>query len=415
MKDGGAMIEVKPNINQLTYCDHCGQKTVICRLIWQGIHICVETRCEHCKAKFIEDLRVGHATHAPYKIALPQYTLVGEENSRKWLGEPLRKSLQQPASDLNVSLQIVQNIKTDKVIIINCIDYLYGHSLLKLLNAQREYEDNKSYGIIVLVQKALEWMVPDFVAEKWVVNIPFSKARNFYPKLDQLISEQISRFEEICVSRAYSHPSQFNIAQFTGVSTYNRENGAKPRITFVWREDRFWLKYHLISKIVQKYPKFRPYFIPFIYYQQWKVIRLYKRLKRIFPDYLLTVAGLGKTGSFPSWIEDHRVKAFTKESEYETCKLYSESQVVIGIHGSNMLLPSAHAGLTIDIMPMDRWGNFAQDILFQEEDSRIASYKYRFIPIQLKIESLSKIIKFQSLKFEHYTKQMKEERYELEL
>jgi len=47
------------------------------------------------------------------------------------------------------------------------------------------------------------------------------------------------------------------------------------------------------------------------------------------------------------------------------------------VHGSNMLLPSAHAGMTIDLMPDDRWGNFAQDISYQEDDVRMGSYRYR--------------------------------------
>jgi len=40
-----------------------------------------------------------------------------------------------------------------------------------------------------------------------------------------------------------------------------------------------------------------------------------------------------------------------------------------------MLLPSAHAGMTVSLMPSKRWGNFAEDILFTEKDVRLA-----FIP-----------------------------------
>lgn len=44
----------------------------------------------------------------------------------------------------------------------------------------------------------------------------------------------------------------------------------------------------------------------------------------------------------------------------------------MGVHGSNMLLPSAHARATLVLMPRKRWGNFIQDILFQEPNPRLA-------------------------------------------
>jgi hypothetical protein len=53
---------------------------------------------------------------------------------------------------------------------------------------------------------------------------------------------------------------------------------------------------------------------------------------------------------------------------------------VIGAHGSNMLLPSGLAGMTIDLMPEDKWQCLPEDILFQEADPRIATFRYRFLP-----------------------------------
>lgn len=403
------MIQIKPVIDHHSICNYCTYPVYNSKIIWQGIHVCVHTICEQCNKEYIEDLSVGHATYLPYKVELSEYTLIGDEKAKKWLGEPLKKSLQTPNLDSGIVVKIKKKSESKKVVILNCIDYLYGHSLLKLLNAQREHEEKRDFALIVIVQKALEWMVPDFVAEVWTVNIPFNNARNYYPSLNETITTELERFDQVYVSHAYSHPSKFNIEKFTCISSYRYEPTAQQRITFIWREDRFWINNYYVSKAVQKYPNLKKFTKPILYYQYWRVIRLFKMLKTTFPNHLFTVAGLGDTGKFPGWIDDCRVKSFNKDTENLTCQIYSQSQIVIGVHGSNMLLPSAQAGMTLDLMPMDRWGNYAQDILFQEDNNKMATYKYRFVPLELKTSIISKIVIQQLIKYSHYSMQMKED------
>ena len=101
----------------------------------------------------------------------------------------------------------------------------------------------------------------------------------------------------------------------------------------------------------------------------------------------MTVAGIGRQGSFPRWIEDLRVdKIDSGDVERALCRIYSESRVVIGVHGSNMLLASGHAGMCIDLMPEVRWGNVAQDMLFASDepadaDLRLSAFRRRFIDV----------------------------------
>lgn len=404
------MLQIKPLIEHESFCENCKNRVQNKKIMWQGIHVCVFTYCNFCSAEYIEDLKVGHATYCPYKIRLPENELVGDVGAVKWLGLPFRQSLQSPSDDIEVKLSVRRSGDSKRVVIINCIDYLYGHSLLKLLNAQREYKNSKGLDVVVIVQTALEWVVPDFVAEVWTVNIPFKKARNYYPSLNKAIEKELERFDEVYVSYAYSHPSRFEIENFTGVSRYDSKQVVNPKITFIWREDRLWMKNYLISKAMQKYPKIKPFMKPLLHLQKWKVIRLFKMLKNSCPPgYTFTVAGLGKNGKFKDWIQDERVAVFDKESERRTCQVYSESEIVIGVHGSNMLLPSAHARMTLDLMPQDRWGNFAQDLLFQEPNNRLSSFKYRLLPIETKLSILSKIIKFQINGYEHFSVQMMED------
>ncbi|MEJ7700938.1 MAG: hypothetical protein WKF71_15015 [Pyrinomonadaceae bacterium] len=64
---------------------------------------------------------------------------------------------------------------------------------------------------------------------------------------------------------------------------------------------------------------------------------------------------------------------------------------VVGVHGSNMLLPSAHAGSVIELIGEDRWGNYLQDILFRVSDSREMFFRYRFVPTSTTPEELSRL------------------------
>ena len=65
-----------------------------------------------------------------------------------------------------------------------------------------------------------------------------------------------------------------------------------------------------------------------------------------------------------------------------------------------------HAGMTIDLMPDDRWGNFAQEILYQENDVRRGSYRYRYVPINQKPNHLYKIVVSMILDREHFIENM---------
>ena len=61
--------------------------------------------------------------------------------------------------------------------------------------------------------------------------------------------------------------------------------------------------------------------------------------------------------------------------------VYSESRMVVGVHGSNMLLPTAHAGMAVDLMPRDRWGNLAQDNLMRDNNLQMMQYRSVYFPI----------------------------------
>jgi len=302
-------------------------------------------------------------------------------------------------NDVKVKI-IVEKFRTfSKVVILNCIDSLYGHSLLKLLNAERHLQPETDIGLVVIVQSFLRWMVPKGVAEIWTVELPLNRARNYYPDLNESINKECGRFDEIYVSRAHAHPKKYDVSKFTGVDRHDF-NDRDFRITFVWREDRLWCEYRFFGMLPMKSKWLKGISL---FSQNRNVRRLFLALRRAFPQAVFSVAGLGRGTRFPSWIDDRRVDRFSEDGERQTCKIYSESRLVIGVHGSNMLLPTAHGGMAIDLMPLDRWGNFAQDILYPMEDLRLSAYRFRCLPSSIDVKLLAHIAE-QQLRYHSYFK-----------
>jgi hypothetical protein len=329
--------------------------------------------------------------------------LFGGEAARSWLGQPFLDSLLRP-SEARLPLQVEMRAPHRRVLVLDCLDHLYGHALLRLLNADRHLREQPAtgLGLVVLVPGFLRWLVPDGVAEVWQVDLPLSRAQAFHPHLDQQLQEQCARFDEVFLSPAWSHPRDFDITRFTGVARHAFT--AEPfRVTFVWREDRPWCGLPLAVRAGNGLASVRRLLL---HRQGRKVRRLLAEVGRSLPTARLTVAGLGTTTRFPGWVDDRRVAAFDEAAERALCQVYRESRLVVGVHGSSLLLPSAHAGLTIDLMPDDRWGNFAQDLLYQEPDPRLAAYRYRFLPAGTPAATLARRAVEQVRGFGYFARQM---------
>jgi hypothetical protein len=365
------MLQLKPQLDHNSTCPHCAAALDPVDTLWMGMHVLVKSNCAACHAEIIEDLKIGHSLyHESNQIDLKQGIVFG-----RGLGSPdLIESLPANRKLKNeIDREIFKEFK--RVIVLNCLDYLYGHCLLKLLNAQRYLEDFPEYGLIAIVPKFLRWLVPEGVAEIWTIDIPLKNSLLCYPEIDRFVRREFDRFDEIYVSKAYSHPIKFDITKFTNIYKHDFDR-QDYRISFIWREDRPWCS-NLLVRILRK----TNLMILAAILQNWKIHRLFSRLRLRFPSARFTVIGLGSATNFPNWIEDCRIKKFDAETERQACQIYADSRLLFGVHGSNMLLPSAHAGMTIDLMSIDRLGNIAQDILYQETNPRMASVRYRYLPI----------------------------------
>ena len=381
------MIQIKPYLSVKSCCE-CGGDLEFSELLWQGLHVCEKSVCTSCKQTRIASLPVNQSVLEQYFYYPESRKLTGSDgNTAKanWFSSRLIAISDPIVKSVNIEIEILN--KHDEVIVVNTLDYIYGHSLLFLLNLQRIIKAEKKPGIIVLVQPMLKWLIPrQSVAEIWTVNLGFKEFNNYYARLSERINTELGRFSKVWLSRGHPIPSNENIEmeRFTGIKPFDFGDPGSPRITFIWREDpdRLWIRNIFILKVFKKLG-LSGILLPIHRYRVSRFMRLMR--KKLGTEYRYTVAGLGRYGSIPSFADDKRILSFNEEIERSLCRVYSESILVIGVHGSAMLLPSAHAGMAISMMPSRRWGNFAEDILFSEDDVRLASFQRRIIPLNLNI------------------------------
>jgi hypothetical protein len=379
------MISLSPiPYNDFT-CPKCTEKgPLINEILFPGMFIIADCTCHKCGYTFFTPLPVSH--HVNYCQSLGKSTkdFYGEDETSNWLSD-LFIDLFDHVIDDNVPIQKRVLEQRDSVIILNTLDYIYGHVLLKLYNASHHLKEDKGLGLILIIPKSFEWLIPEGCAEIWIVDLPLSAFKNWYKAIDRFVKNQLDRFKNVYLSRAYSHPKfeSIDIKQFTNVVPFDIDQfDIKPQtVTFIVREDRWWLKNRLDNFFYLVCRKFK--------LLKWGGRRLAKHQNRLIkqtirhirlrhPDVHFYVVGFGQTGNLKGYVNDYRSVNVDQAKEIEWCKIYAASHVVVGVHGSNMLLPTAHAASCVEILPTDRMSNFLQDISVRYS-GRKSLFLYQFL------------------------------------
>jgi hypothetical protein len=388
------MIQISPFEEKSIICS-CGRTAIFSKIIWQGVHTCGLYICESCGVEIIKSVPVNQSNLEEY-ILIPSNELVTDTSYNQVKLNWYSKIMLSIAKPVNRTVEMDVEIfrKSENVMLLNTLDHIYGHSLSFLFNLQKLAPINPRPGIIVIVQPMLRWLIPvNDVDEIWTVKLGFKDFLSYYSDLTEKINAQLPRFSTVYLSKGHILPTNQNIRieRFTGFKPFDfKSRPAVPRITFIWREDpdRLWIRNIYLLKIFKKLGLSKA-LLPI---QYTRVRLLFKILRgNLGSGYKISLAGLGRSFSFPGSIDDMRIEAFNEENEKLLCRIYSESEIVIGVHGSSMLLPSAHAGMAISMMPSKRWGNYGEDILFVEEDNRLALFQRRIIPLNLSVFEISDI------------------------
>jgi hypothetical protein len=378
------MIELKPNPYNYFKCPECKNTHIHFRCVLiEGVHVVGEYSCENCGLDFYQLFPVGHSVGSPVAYGKYNGKLYDDENG--WVSVGLADYFKSMKSDV-VEFKKKVFKKYKKVIILNALDFLYGHCLLKLLNVQHHLDEERELGVVVIIPKIFEWLVPEGCAEVWIADIKLSELLYRHSSINNSVTTELSRFDEVYFSEAFSHPdfSKIDIERFTGVRPFNisRFNAVPKRVCFILREDRWWLKNILNFRVFQLLRKLglQGWAQRYMVHQQSQLIkRTITLIRKQIPFPIeFSIAGVGNAGTFNGFASDYRSNKVTKEVEIAWCEIYAASHLVIGVHGSNMILPTAFAAGCIEILPEDRYANIVQDLSVKYPDRR-QLFLYRFV------------------------------------
>lgn len=387
------MIQLFPFDKQKISCPYCKRIIKVNDSVWNGIHIGLIGECTFCKTKIVQDLSVGHARYYPFSIDISNWRLFGPNNhSRSWFGEPFLKSLKKPINkniEVKINKRKDKNLVNRKVVIINCLDFLYGHCVLKLFNCNKYKNDEKVY-LITIVPHSIEWLVPSYVNEVWVVKLSLVETLQYNIELEKKIKKQLKRFRSFYIDETDCHPKNVDIEDFAKCQPHNLEKKKKEIIiSFYWREDRLWLSSVFLNKLFMVKPIKYLFFLT----QAVKVIWLFDKIRKQIPNAVFFLVGIGKQVRFPTWINDFRIAKFSQEKDKKMCEIYAKSDLIIGTLGSHMILPSALAGMTIEITQDHLIGCVGQDVVvtpqLRDLDPRLISFLHRYAPIDSSVHALT--------------------------
>lgn len=379
------LLPLHPVVHDPRPCPACGAAgTTIQAVRFPGIHIMAERRCPACAAAFVQDLPVGFAVDHPLAINTANGELYPADPRLDWLYGPLLKAFRAPSDDpVKVERTVFRECR--QVVVLNTLDFLYGHVLLKLYNAAHYLQRYPDLGLVLIVPRNFRWLVPEGTAEVWTVDLGLGRMHGWYKAIDRFVQAQLPRYDQVFLGRGYAHPEFASVAieRFTGTTPFPLEEFAqRPRhITFVAREDRLWFAtplhkfvYRALGRLGLRGSLGRL----LVAGQDRLVRRTMKAIRRKLPDARFTVVGMGRAGGFNGLATDLRTLKIDEQVERDWVRAYAGSQIVVGVHGSNMLLPTAHAAGCVEILPHDRSGNIVQDISVRWHD-RMQLFMYRFV------------------------------------
>ncbi|EOZ95591.1 hypothetical protein A33Q_2953 [Indibacter alkaliphilus LW1] len=365
-------ISLKPYVQQKSQCPQCGEFEVISNAyFFQGIHVLRDLSCGHCGLEFWETLPIGHTIDSQVVVKKESFEIIGDVGVKEWLVAPLIQGLKSPENKA-IKVQVEKKSEAKKIILLNCLDDCFGHVFTKLWNA---CFDVAGYGVVVIIPSQCAWLVPENVSEIWTVPIAVSQIRKGVSGLHRELSKLFLEYEEVLIHPAFMHLNHLEVPMEKLLKSQSFPLGQflemKPKIGFVLREDRFWLNspflefLFLFAKKFKLLNQFKPVFL---WRQKQLVMRCSKLLKKSIPEVEIYVSGLGKTRRFPKYIDDQRIEEIISENEKERNRVYSETHLIIGVHGSHLLIPSGLAAGYININPRYKTAHWIEDTILPYKD-----------------------------------------------
>ena len=330
-------------------CPRDGEAFAITALRFGGWRSLLEGRCPSCGHRYVQDLPAAHGLVYPSTLDLD----TGETHGQ-WFETELREHWMAP-DDAPVALEVDIRRGAPDPVLVDCLDPVYGHALLKLLGAQPYLER----GVVALVPRSLAPLVPDAAAEAWVLDAPLDRLRARLTAVESRVDEELDRLGRCAYAPvpAHPHPETFSLETFTGPLEPLRIG--TPSVLLSLRPDRLW----------GRSPRD----------QRRRYGRLVAELRGRFPDLGAAAIGVVPAGAVPDGCEDLTDERPDGATERRWLAACAGADLLVGVHGSNLLLPSGLAGATVELLPRDRYGNHLQATLVAEPDPLAALYLHRVV------------------------------------
>ncbi len=347
--------------------------------------IVVDASCQSCGHRYVTDWPAGHALLHPVIVDLD--TRTAYYDGKPWYANRFLSFIGSGKESIDVAITTRgPRQRSESAILVNCVDFLYGHALLKLFSVPRHLREAPASDVVAIVPKQLAWLVPAHV-RVIEVDVSLPQADGWLRGLDDAVEEVLRGYHAISISPAVSQPriTEDDLRALRPELSPGHfwQGHATTQVCLVTRDDRLWFgnrnvalsaaRRALPSKTWDAVSRVR---------QQRNFAALARILHRRRPDTRIVAAGLGDSGGLPSFVDDLRVAAPTDDDELRWLAEYAKSRVVVSVHGSNMLLPSALAGATVDLLPARKLPDLAEDLIVPEgaADPKLYLFRYRIIP-----------------------------------
>ena len=376
------MWSLKPINTPSSICPRCQhQNPGFGEYLFVASQVLGQGKCAQCNLRYFHNWPIGHGAEFP--IAFANGIASFPKKSYSWLAAPVMSAINE---NKTVHAQIARDIRqvTEQAVLLNCLDSCYGHVILKILNSWWYRDLDSPEGLIVMVPENCVWMVPDFVAEVWSVQIPLKGFNAQLPSLKAFIEQVSSDFSSIQLAPVNTHPDhqQINFARYFRENPFNLHefDSKQYQLCIIWREDRWWTPTWIEEKLGFLSVKYSLEWL-----KVWLVDRQLRNFKKLIqlvrselPELSIKVVGIGTRGAFAENIMDQRRLSPVVEDELAWSKLYASSQVVIGVHGSHMLVPTALAAGFVNLLPNHKIPHLSEDILTNHE-SRFQTFLGRHL------------------------------------
>ena len=319
---------------------------------WRAV---VDGDCERCRHRFLQDLPNGHALIYPTTLDLTTGETL-DPTGAAWFSSHLRSGWERP-DGAPVEVDIVGSASGGPAILANCLDPVYGHAVLKLLAVQRELQLADGAVVIALVPSALAFMVPEAVSETWSVRGPVARLSGWLLELEERLAAELGRFDTCRLAELspHPHPSTFDLDRFVG--HIEPERPGRPSVVLSLRPDRRW---GVDAEA-----------------EGANVGELAVALRAAYPEVSIRAVGAARPDALPADVVDLRRASPSEQDERRWIALLRGADLVVGVHGSNLVLPSGLARTTVELIPRERFGNFVQASLVVQSDPLLALDRHR--------------------------------------